>query len=127
MGARPPRDSRRGNVVGAAAGGCLCQARQSITATLGSRAVVRPRLDASLTSRTLGQPFQPYATALDPVVRRCHGPVTDFSASDVIFTALAFSTRTDMNVTIKITLTPLSAILIAAVVIAWIIAGIEPG
>ena len=32
-----------------------------------------------------------------------------------------------MNVTIKITLTPLSAILIAAVVIAWIIAGIEPG
>ena len=31
-----------------------------------------------------------------------------------------------MNVTIKITITPLSAILIAALVMVWIIAGLQP-
>src|SRR6202042_2248988 len=110
MGARPPRDSRRSDITGAATGGRLRQAGPSIAAPIGPRAVARPRLGAALTSRAVGRPFQADPSALDPVVRKCHGPVTDLSASDVIFTTVVFAAGTDMNSSIKITITPLSVI-----------------
>jgi hypothetical protein len=64
-------------------------------------------------SCALGQPLEPKASSLDHVVWSRTWSAHDFSSSFVIFTAIDFSARTSMN--IQITITPLAAILIAAV------------